>query len=155
MLKTILKTILDTLILTQKTPRVKPIFISFKTKRIENEFAELINKNNDLYDLLLDLSIHVKKTYNKTITITGLFRTQKEQDSIYKNDPKYKKKPFKSPHQFFHAVDLRTSTFTPLEITKITDYLNDKYNPTNYYKFTALRHDIGLGDHWHIQFVKK
>lgn len=143
------------LLLGKAEAKVEPIFIDFKTERCRREFKDLEKNNKNLFDLITDLSFFTKKLFNKPIVITMIGRTQAEQDDIYKNDSKYKQKKFKSPHQFEHAVDIRSRSFDKLEISKIEDYLNDKYNSSNYYKWTARNHNVGLGDHFHIQFSSK
>jgi hypothetical protein len=143
-------------ILPNKSESVNAIFVKFKTNRIAKEFKELYNKNNDLHELAVDLSHFIKSTFNKELVITMIYRTDQEQDDIYKNDPKYKVKKFKSPHQFWQAIDVRSSIFDKLEISKIEDYLNKKHNSTNYYSWTARCHTVpGQAYHFHLQFVKK
>lgn len=138
------------------TSNVKGI-IYFKngSKRLQDEFVALVDNNKDLHELIVDTCAYCKAEFNKDIVITMLYRTQEEQDEIYKDNAKYKEKKFKSPHQFNHAVDLRSSTFTKEEIDNLVNYLNKVYNSTNYYKFTAMCHDVGHGDHFHIQFARK
>jgi hypothetical protein len=125
------------------------------SERLKEEFNELAIKNVYLSRLIVDAQNYCYTNFQKNIVITMIYRTQEEQDSIYKDDARYKVKKFKSPHQFFHASDLRSSTFTPEEIKKLVDYLNLTYDENNYYKFTAMCHDVGLGEHFHIQFAKK
>ena len=136
------------------TPLVQP---SFKddSQRLKEEYAQLKNKNIHLYNLLHDICAYCNANFNKTVVVTMIYRTEAEQDNIYKDDPKYKVRKFKSPHQFWHAIDLRSKTFTPEEIKKIEDYLNNTYNSTNHYKFTARNHTVGLGFHFHTQYTKK
>lgn len=135
-------------------------FIKFKndSERLRLEFDDLRGKNKPLQELLWDLAAYTTDTFNKTITITMIGRTQKEQDNIYagkeRNGVPYKDRPWKSPHQFAHAVDLRSRDFTDDEIRQIEDYLNAKYNQDNYYSFTAKDHNVGLGDHFHLQYYK-
>ena len=142
------------------TSKVKGI-IYFKngSKRLQDEFVALVDKNKDLHELIVDTCAYCKAEFNKDIVITMLYRTQDEQDNLYKDSTKYKEKKFSSPHQYHHAVDLRSSTFTREEIDKLVDYLNKVYNSKNYYKWTAKCHDIdGSGpqaEHFHIQFVKR
>ena len=123
--------------------------------RLKTELAELLKLNKSLYDILFDLADYVKDSFKKELVVTGIFRTDQEQDEIYKNDAKYKIKKFKSPHQNYTAFDLRDSTFIPDEIKNIVKYLNDKYNKTNTYTWTALDHSVGKGYHFHVQFVHK
>lgn len=124
--------------------------------RLLSELDDLDKKNPELYDLILDLCEHVKSVYCKEVVITQIFRTQEEQDELYKDSEKYKAKKFYSPHQFFHSIDLRSSTFEKSEIDGIVKYLNDKYNDKNYYKPTSMYHEVSNhGLHFHIQFSKK
>jgi|CXWL01.1.fsa_nt_gi hypothetical protein len=124
--------------------------------RLSKELAALEKLNSPLFHLLQDASKFIEDTYKKDLILTMLSRTQAEQDSIYKNDPKYKIKPFTSPHQLNHAADVRSLIFTPEEIKGIEDYLNNKYNKTNYYNWTAKNHVVSGGAlHFHIQFVAR
>lgn len=126
------------------------------SQRLTDELKTLMTKNKDLYDLIFDLAEYLKETYKKELIITMIDRTQAEQDEIYKDDKKYKEKPFKSPHQFWQAVDIRSKIYTPEEIKAIEKYLNDKYNATNYYAWTARNHKVGAGsEHFHIQYFKQ
>lgn len=123
--------------------------------RLKTELDSLKEKNKPLYDLVFDLADWIKDQFKKEVIITGIFRTNEEQAAIYANDAKYKKKPFKSPHQFWDALDLRDSVFTKEEIPKIVQHINDNYTKTNAYKITAMDHSVGAGWHFHIQYRKK
>lgn len=138
----------------KSTPELKPAFKS-DSERLKSEYDQLKTKNNHLYNLLHDICIFCSTNFNKTVVITMIYRTEAEQDSIYKDDPKYKVRKFKSPHQFWQAIDLRSRTFTPDEINKLVNYINTIYNKTNHYAWTAKNHNVGLGDHFHIQYNKK
>ena len=154
MLKKLLNSILPKKEEKVKTP--DPIFIKFKSDRIAEEFKLLPSKNKELYDLAVDLSEFIKNSFSKELVLTMILRTDSEQDDIYKNDAKYKIKKFKSPHQFWHALDIRSHTFDPLQISKIEDYLNEKYNKSNHYGWTAKWHKVsGQAYHFHIQYIKK
>lgn len=128
------------------------------SKRLVNEIWELRDRNRPLLKLLLDLRNFVKKNYGKDIVLTMIYRTDEEQHKIYtgkvRNGRLFDQKPWKSPHQFYHAFDLRSKNFTKEQINEIENYLNNKYNDTNYYKFTAKDHNVGLGNHFHIQYLK-
>lgn len=124
--------------------------------RIKKEFGELRVHNKDLMKLILDLYHWIDDTFGKDTVMTMLYRTDAEQDAIYGINPRYQKKPWKSPHQFYHAVDIRSRIFTEDEIKQIEDYLNSKWNDTNYYKWTAKCHKVtGQAYHFHIQYVRK
>lgn len=123
--------------------------------RIKQEFGKLRRENRPLAMLLIDLYHYVDKKFQKDVVMTMIYRTQDEQDAIYRNNPRYEKRPFKSPHQFWHAVDIRSRTFSDDEIEDIENYLNSKYNDSNYYKWTARCHKVGDGAyHFHIQYYK-
>lgn len=131
------------------------LLIKNDSERIKKELKDLKTVNEPLLMLLIDLYIWVFKKFNKDVVITMIYRTQEEQDSIYGNNIKYKQKPWRSPHQFHHACDIRSIIFTDKEIAEIEDYLNNKYNKSNYYKWTAKNHKVGKGAyHFHIQYYK-
>lgn len=142
------------IVMENMTSKGKILFKDNST-RLTNEFTTLLDKNKELHDIITDLCEYCYTFFKKDIVLTMIYRTDEEQDSIYKDDPKYKIKKFKSPHQFWQAFDLRSSTFTPEEIKFIEDYLNNKYNSVNFYKWTARNHTVGLGFHFHIQYTKK
>lgn len=134
-----------------------PVKVKDENKdRLTKELPILMKENKSLYDLLFDLAEYLKETFKKDLVITMIFRTDEEQAEIYKDDAKYKAKPFKSPHQFWQATDIRSLIYTPEEIKSIEKYLNDKYNGTNFYAWTAKNHKVGAGqEHFHVQFLKK
>jgi len=137
----------------------KPLILyKNESPRLAKEFKLLETENKNLRDLVFDLANYTLTNFNKSITLTMVIRTQREQDEIYAGKEhhgrKYDEKPWKSPHQFGQAVDIRSRTFSGEEIKLIEDYLNAKYNMTNYYKWTAKNHNVGLGDHFHIQYYK-
>lgn len=123
--------------------------------RLKKELGELKTHNKELLQLILDVRDFVNDSFGKDTVITMIYRTQAEQDELYKHSEKYKQKKFKSPHQFWHAIDLRSRIYTAAEIKKIEDFINTKYNSSNYYKWTAKAHAIkGNAMHFHIQYYK-
>lgn len=131
-----------------------PIAYKNSRKRLQDEHKTLINENIALYNVLAEIDTYVWDKYQKNVIITMIYRTQAEQDYLYRNSDKYAKKKFKSPHQFWHGVDIRSRVFTRAEIKDIVAWVNRRYNRENYYKWTAKCHDIGSGMHFHIQFVR-
>lgn len=126
-----------------------------ESERIKHEFVILRKENEPLARLLIDLYHYVDGKYNKDVVMTMIYRSQDEQDAIYKDNPRYEVKPWKSPHQFYQACDIRSRTFSDDEIKDIEEYLNNKYNKSNYYKWTAKCHKVGDGAfHFHIQYYK-
>lgn len=146
-------------IIKQKTEEVKRVVVPlFKNQsdRLENEYRFLKDKNPELYELMTDLTVWSTRELGMPVTITMIDRTQAEQDEIYKNDAKYMAKKFKSPHQLWSAVDIRSITYTLDQIKQTEEYLNNKYNPINTYAWTAKNHKVGNnGLHFHIQYIKK
>lgn len=130
------------------------IQVKNNSKRLIEEIYKLKEENKGLSDLLFDLRDYVQDKFGKDIYLTQIYRLQEEQDEYYKNNERYKKKKFKSPHQFYHAFDLSVyrSNFSDEECEDIIEYLTQKYDENNYYKTTAFRHDIGHGDHFHVQY---
>lgn len=133
----------------QKKKVDNPLNILYKTDRLQDEFFELDEHNDPLEELVWDVAEYCAREFDKTITITMIYRTQEEQEDIY--GEKYTKK---SPHQFWQAVDLRSRDFTDDEIKQLVDYLNNKYDKKNYYDWTAKSHEVNnRGEHFHIQLL--
>lgn len=125
------------------------------SQRLKNELTELRTKNKELFDLIIGLYHYAELQFDKDVIMTMIHRTDEEQDEIYKDSERYKKKKFKSPHQFYQGIDIRNSIYSQEELDQIVKYLNDKYNDKNYYKWTTKVHVVGnRGMHFHIQFVK-
>jgi len=140
---------------------VKPIQFKDNSTRLSNELDELRKQNNDLYEMIVnDICPYISHHFGEDTVVTMILRTDVEQDAIYKGKThrdgrKYDEKPWKSPHQFWHGVDLRSRDLALNEIKQLTDYINQKYNKLNHYKTTADCHDVGVGEHLHVQFWRK
>ena len=126
--------------------------------RLKTELIKLRKYNRPLLKLIIDLYHWVEDKYGKDVILTMIFRTQEEQDNLYKGitnskNIKYDEYPWKSPHQFWHAIDIRSRVYNEDEIEEIVRYLNNKYNATIYYGKTAVVHEVGdYGMHFHIQY---
>lgn len=142
----------------KEVPEIRPVKFKNESSRLEREYATLKENNLDLYLIIEHLNERFQVDLGTDLVITMIYRTQEEQDDIYigktRNGIPYITKPWKSPHQYYHAVDIRSRELTKEEIKSAVDALNAEYNSDNYYKFTALCHDVGLGDHFHINFIK-
>lgn len=140
---------------TSKDPKkVIPVAYKKDSQRLKDEDKQLAVNNTYLHTLMSDLNDYTNVEFGKGIVITMIYRTRDEQDYLYRNSVKYKKKKFKSPHQFWHGVDIRSRTFVQSEIDQIVDWLNANHDAANYYKWTAKCHDVGSGMHFHIQFSR-
>lgn len=135
----------------------KPVilFKEGEITRLQREFDQLSSRNKDLLEIAVDIAYYCVQNKYPDLVITMIFREEEEQDRIYRNNARYQQKKFKSPHQFWHALDIRSRTFTIEQIDKLVNYLNLKYNSSNHYRWTAKCHNVGLGDHFHIQYVRK
>ena len=125
--------------------------IQFKTDRINRQW------NGDfattrLISLMNMINLYSEIEFDKSIIITDLVRNQDEQDHIYRNNEKYKVKPWKSTHQFGRAADIRSRIYSKEEIEKLVTFANNvTYDPTRPDKKTCLCHDVGSGIHLHLQ----
>lgn len=125
----------------------------FKTLQVEQEYATLFdqNKNQRLGKLLVALELFVSLEFGKELTLTSIFRTQEEHDALYAHTPP-DKRPARSPHMDWGAVDLRSSDFTQEEITKMLSFLNCFSRKDG--KKVAIYHTIsGNVAHFHIQYT--
>lgn len=124
--------------------------------RLKLEYNQLLDKNKDLFNAINDLAIFMQTKLNKSLIITMIYRTDEEQADIYKDSPKFQAKPFKSPHQFWQAWDTHSLDLSTQQISTIVNYMNEKYNSSNYYTVTCMYHEVdGHGFHLHTQFLHK
>lgn len=90
--------------------------------------------------------------------ITHVCRTQEEQNKIYFFDNRYKKHPWQSVHQPSYnkhgKLEIRGTDLRKFPCSeKIVNYINEKYiydYKRSKYK-CAILHDIGRGNHIHLQ----
>ena len=90
--------------------------------------------DNRLRFIVYALAGFIQNEYSKTITITSIYR---------EGDP--------GTHGCWRAVDIRTWNYSDDEIADIINFIN-KSLPYGYgaYK-TSLYHNVGQGEHIHIQ----
>ena len=117
----------------KEDPQILPISYKELNPRLQSEHSDLEIKNKELYDILDALNAYTNKMFKKNVIITMIYRTQAEQAYLYRNSKKYAKKKFKSPHQFWQGIDIRSGTFKQSEIKQIAAWLNRKYKKGNYY----------------------
>ena len=82
--------------------------------------------------------------------ITHVERTWDQHVKIYGPD---KAKHFFSPHlaRPSRAVDLRSSLYTREQISEIVEHVNEWFKPHFYDHPIVLFHNVGRGDHFHVQ----
>ena len=105
-----------------------------------------------LKNIIKMVDCYMMAKYGYEITVTETMRTQEQQDYIYRNNVKYKVKPWPSVHQFGRGIDLRTRDMNPQMVADVVQLCNnipyDKNRPS---KKTAQAHNVGSGLHLHIQ----
>lgn len=133
----------------------------FKTDRQKKEW-ESGKVNFKLIHIINWLCEYLKLTYPsyKGLTLTDIFRTQKEQDNIYQNhndekiQKKYLKSPWQSVHQYWRGVDIRTSDMPGKMAYRLSKLLEQiPYDRERPRKKTAVFHNIGTGEHCHLQVM--
>jgi len=136
-------------------------YIKFKndSERLQYEWEELKETNPTLVEIIEKIAEFTGQELDKNVMITMIGRTSFEQDDIYggktRSDGRvYDKKPWKSPHQFDHAIDIRSREYTEDEIKDIEELINSEYDTENYYRWTTKDHTVGKGWHFHVQYYK-
>ena len=127
--------------------------MKFKSDKIEADFSSS-NVSWKLKEMIRAGDKYAQIEFGKELVITDLLRTQESQDRIYKDNPNYHVKPWKSVHQYGRGCDIRTRNLDPKEIEKLTNFFNlfqyDKNRPD---KKSCLVHDVGSGHHFHVQCI--
>lgn len=86
------------------------------------------------------------------LVVTCLLRTREEQRKIFDRAMQLgRKEPERSPHEFGRAADIRTQGISDEVIAGLVEYLNRKYPYDTPKMKCAIRHDVGGGDHVHVQ----
>lgn len=126
-----------------------PITINFKTGKLD---ADLPKVDSRIKALIFETAAYLSRL-NLTLTITCLLRDRAVQDAIYRNAVTIgAKEPARSPHEDGRAVDISIRGLSDEVIISLIDHLNQTFPYEGNPKFkTALRHDVGQGDHVHIQ----
>lgn len=125
--------------------------MKFKDKTIEGYWKRIDDR---IRTILLFVDMFTQAKFRKEIMVTDLMRLRIHQIIIYKRLEKYKDIPESeiphSVHEYGRGADFRVTNFTEEEITDIMELINKiPYGDKRY--MTALRHDIGTGDHIHVQ----
>ncbi len=129
--------------------------IRFKHTALQGEFEEAPNEDgaklsSGLRLIVFALAGFADYHFGKDVVITHILRSQAQQDEFYRENPRYKGKPWKSVHQLGRGIDIRSSLFNRGEIDRIIGYLNLHFLYGGG-KPTALYHNIGRGAHLHLQ----
>ena len=104
---------------------------------------------NNMIEVLSAVRWYVKAKYNLDIKVTDTYRTQEEQDKIYASNERYKVKKWQSVHQGGRGADISVKGMTNEMINDIVDTMNRiKYSDKHK---TALSHNVGWGNHIHLQ----
>ncbi len=125
--------------------------IEFKTLKQRNEWLDrrLSIKLQGIVFAMANISYYI---FDKPLVITEIYRTQKQQDKYYKNNPVYREKPWPSVHQHWRGIDIRTSNYTQAQIDILLNIANCiQYDPQREERKTAIYHDVNHGLHLHVQ----
>jgi hypothetical protein len=125
--------------------------LKFKTTRIEKEYNELPVHNGKLKRLLDMAATFVELEFAKDVVVTEIYRSEDEYKALYAKIPK-ENWPKSFPHAKWQSIDLRAFIYTPKELERLVNFLNQ-------FKFrggaskTAFVHAIpGGAAHFHIQY---
>ncbi len=129
--------------------------ISFKDDKTASEFPKLDLR---IRGIVADAAYFLGSRGFPCL-VTCLWRDPKEQEAIRAKAKELgAPEPVRSPHEFWRAADLSIHGISDSVISDLVAYLNEKYpydpstssGQAGRYK-TALRHDVGFGDHLHLQ----
>ncbi len=126
-----------------------PIIINFKSAGLA---ADLPRIDSRIKALIFEAAAYLARG-NLSLTITCLLRDRAVQEAIYRKATALgAKEPVRSPHEDGRAVDLSIRGLSDEVIAGLVEHLNETFpyqgNPR---LRTAIRHDVGQGDHIHIQ----
>lgn len=121
--------------------------VQFKTDRIKDEYSQLHESNNRLWQLIYTLSQFTELEFNKDVVLTCIYRTEEENNALYAETPPEKRPPT-SPHCSWKAVDLRSTIYTDTEITRMLEFLNC-FRYQGGQRKVAIYHLIN-GNTWHM-----
>jgi len=129
---------------------MEEVQVRFKNDRVEKEW-ESMKLDFRLVIIVGFIDWWCKKYVNridgkkKDIQITCIYRTQSEQEAIYGKGTKKL-----STHQYWRAVDIGVNAFSTETKKELVDILNLHLKNMGNSK-VCVWHNIGLGDHFHIQ----
>lgn len=141
---------LDLLTQAQDTDEISALIqIQFKNRIIFNQF-NLPPQNSGLNSKLISLILYSANYFDMILqqpfVVTGLIRTQSEQDKIYGSLVSYQKAPWKSVHQYGRGCDVRIRNIQTALINKFVEHINRNF-PYDENRSTALIER----DHIHMQ----
>lgn len=118
----------------------------FKSSGLPDEFTR---SHPRLQALALYLDGYALKTLGKDLFVTDVERTQAEYNLIYSQTPYLGPRPHLGPPS--RAIDFRTvGELDTDQIKKLVDHVNAFWVRRDG-KLTAMHHDVGNGQHLHIQ----
>jgi len=118
--------------------------IFFKKQGLSDEWARLLLLNPKLAHIALDVCAIMQGK----MTITEIYRTAEMQRAYYPGNPGQL-----SVHQFWRGVDIRISDQVPEFAKNIVSNINHTWAYGRVGMQTALVHDVGMGNHLHLQTI--
>lgn len=119
--------------------------INFKRRSLQAEWGNLLYLNTKLVYIVLTLSDILGG-----IVITHILRTEEQQRKFYPRNPRKK-----SVHQYWRGVDIRTRGLDKDLLRYAIERINYQFPYGKGKVKTCVHHDIGKGDHLHIQTATK
>ena len=104
-----------------------------------------------LQALAMYMDNYAIRTLGKDLFVTDVERTQAEYDQIYGKSPYTGPKPHLAPQS--RAIDFRTmGELSDAQAKQIVDHINSFWVRSDG-RLTAIHHDVGNGQHIHVQVV--
>jgi hypothetical protein len=124
--------------------------IIFETKKQEDEFNRIDPR---LQAEAFMVEGFIQFYFGLDMFITHIEREDEQQDEIYKDNPEYKIKPWPSVHQSrpCRGIDFRSYTFKKEQREGLLLFVNIHLPYGKEGHFTLKWHDVGQGEHFHIQ----
>jgi hypothetical protein len=122
--------------------------ITFKTARIELEFAQLKSKNETLHGIITLSADFARMEIKKDVVITSIYRSPEENKELYKDagGP-----PAWQPHTVWRGVDLRSTIYTDAELQKLLAFFNLFTVFGGQRKCASVHKIAGNQLHFHVQ----
>lgn len=129
--------------------------MKFKNDLIKQDWSKIDER---LRTLICFGDLYSMTNWSKELIVTDLIRPRVRQIALYKKLPEYKNLPVEkiphSVHEYGRGADLRTKHLEYWQKFKLVEIFNLIPYGKGHYQ-TAIFHDIGSGEHIHLQVKYK
>jgi hypothetical protein len=115
----------------------------FKTAQLEEQFYSQDGMDARLRGIILELADHLLRSCGKNLVVTEVRRTSERQKEIYGY-----LRPSRHLDLPCGAVDLRSRDLSQAEILSLQNWIEYWYGD---WAVRLVHHDVGRGEHIHIQ----